>query len=117
MRIGDLGRRTGVGAHLLRYYEAQGLLEPARGDNGYREYADADVHVVRQIRALLEAGLSTDEIRVVLPCAVGTAPEFAPCSELLETLRGRMRVLDERAAALESSRRALRRYIDATAAG
>ncbi len=117
MRIGDLSRQTGVGAHLLRYYEAQGLLEPERGANGYREYPDEAVHVVRQIRALLDAGLSTDDIRLLLPCAVGTAPDFEPCSELLDTLQGRLRVLDERAAALDSSRQALRRYLDATTAG
>jgi DNA-binding transcriptional MerR regulator len=40
MLIGELSRRTGVGAHLLRYYEAQGLLEPGRGANGYREYTN-----------------------------------------------------------------------------
>ena len=36
MRIGELARRTGVGAHLLRYYEAQELIAPSRGANGYR---------------------------------------------------------------------------------
>jgi hypothetical protein len=40
MRIGELSRRTGVNAHQLRYYEAQGLLEADRGTNGYREYDD-----------------------------------------------------------------------------
>jgi DNA-binding transcriptional MerR regulator len=40
MRIGELSRRTGVNAHQLRYYESQGLLEPARGANGYREYEE-----------------------------------------------------------------------------
>lgn len=115
MRIGDLSRRTGVGAHLLRYYETQGLLEPERRANGYREYPEEAVRVVGQIRALLDAGLSTDDIREVLPCAVGSAPEFEPCSELLDTLRARLRLLDERADALEHSRRALRRYLDDTA--
>jgi len=40
MLIGELSRRTGVSAHLLRYYEALGLLGPGRGANGYHEYSN-----------------------------------------------------------------------------
>ena len=39
MKIGELSRRTGVPPRMLRYYEQQGLLRPARGQNGYRCYA------------------------------------------------------------------------------
>ncbi|CAM5568566.1 hypothetical protein SVIOM74S_05222 [Streptomyces violarus] len=57
MLIGELSRRTGVNPHQLRYYEAQGLLVPDRGDNGYREYGDDAVLTVAQISKLLDAGL------------------------------------------------------------
>ena len=114
MLIGELSRRTGVGAHLLRYYEAQGLLEPSRGANGYRDYADGDVLTVTQIRGLLEAGLSTDDIRYLLPCATGTAPQLEPCAELLDFLRTRLHGLDQRIGALTESRDALHSYLDAT---
>lgn len=114
MLIGELSRRTGVGAHLLRYYEARGLLEPGRGANGYREYADDAVLTVTQIRGLLEAGLSTEDIEFLLPCATGAGPDLEPCSELLTTLRARLHGLDERIDALTHSRRSLHRYLDAT---
>ncbi|MEO6084161.1 MAG: MerR family transcriptional regulator [Umezawaea sp.] len=114
MLIGELSRRTGVHAHLLRYYEAQGLLEPARGSSGYREYAEDAVLTVTQIRKLLEAGLSTEEIGAVLPCATGAAPVLEPCSEVLDTLKARLRGLDERIDTLVHSRRALHGYIEAT---
>lgn len=68
MRIGDLAQQTGVNRRLLRYYEEQGLLTPARSVNGYREYADADVARVRSIRALLAAGLPTVVIGRILHC-------------------------------------------------
>jgi DNA-binding transcriptional MerR regulator len=112
--IGDLSRRTGVNAHQLRYYESQGLLAPGRGANGYREYADDAVLTVTQIRKLLDAGLSTEAIGVMLPCATGAAPELEPCPELLDTLGARLRRLDEHIATLVRSRQALADYIDAT---
>jgi len=114
VRIGELSRRTGVHSHQLRYYESQGLLRPGRGTNGYREYTDDSALTVTQIRKLLDAGLSTQEIRFVLPCAVGTTPELEPCPELLTTLRERLRELDEHVDTLIRSREALHDYIDAT---
>ncbi|WP_328400850.1 MerR family transcriptional regulator [Nocardia sp. NBC_00403] len=113
MLIGELSRRTGVGTHLLRYYESQGLLEPGRGANGYREYTDDAILTVTQIRGLLEAGFSTEDIGLLLPCATGASPDIAPCTELLDVLRARLRGLDERIDALTQNRQALRSYLEA----
>ncbi|GAA1584349.1 MerR family transcriptional regulator [Actinomadura kijaniata] len=114
MLIGELSRRTGVRTHQLRYYEAQGLLKPRRGSGGYREYGDDAVLAVGQIRSLLGAGLSTDDIAFMLPCVTGTVPELEPCPELLDGMRERLRVLDEHIETLLRSRRALADYIEAT---
>ncbi|MFD1833323.1 MerR family transcriptional regulator [Streptomyces desertarenae] len=113
MRIGELSRRTGVNAHQLRYYEAQGLLEADRGANGYREYDENAVLRVRQIRHLLGAGLSSEDIAYLLPCAVGEAPELLGCPELLAAMRSRLRRLDDQMDRLARSREALADYIDA----
>lgn len=71
MKIGELSRRTGVPTRMLRYYEEQNLLHPARGENGYREYGDAAVQCVQQIRGLLDSGLTTEIIRAILPFLSG----------------------------------------------
>ncbi len=114
MLIGELSRRTGVQAHQLRYYEAQGLLDPGRGASGYREYADDAVVTVTQIRKLLDAGLSTQVIRNLQPCVTGAAPDLEPCPEVLDTLRARLHGLEERIDTLTRSRQSLRDYIDTT---
>lgn len=114
MLIGELSRRTGVRTHQLRYYETQGLLEPSRSAGGYREYSDDAVLTVNQIRNLLGAGLSTDDIAFMLPCMTGPGPELEPCPELLDGLRARMRGLDEQIDTLTRSRHALSSYIEAT---
>lgn len=114
MLIGELCRRTGVNAHQLRYYESQGLLEPGRAASGYREYTDDAILTVTQIRNLLDAGLSTQQIGYLLPCATGAGPDFEPCPELLDTLRARLHGLDDHIDTLIRSRQALHDYIDAT---
>jgi DNA-binding transcriptional MerR regulator len=113
MLIGELSRRTGVNAHQLRYYEAQGLLEADRGANGYREFADTAVLRVKQIRHLLGAGLSSTDIAYVLPCAVGEAPELPGCPELLAAMRSRQQRLEDQMDSLARARDALVDYIDA----
>ncbi|PZG00293.1 MerR family transcriptional regulator [Micromonospora deserti] len=113
MRIGELSRRTGVNAHQLRYYEAQGLLEADRGANGYREYGENAVLRVKQIRHLLGAGLTSEDIAYLLPCAVGEAPELLGCPELLAAMRSRLQRLDDQIDRLAQSRGVLADYIDA----
>ncbi|MFD7866342.1 MerR family transcriptional regulator [Streptomyces sp. NPDC059783] len=113
MRIGELSRRTGVRTHQLRYYGAQGLLEADRGANGYRDYDEKAVLRVKQIRHLLGAGLSSEDIAYVLPCALGEAPELPGCPELLAAMRSRLQRLNDRMAGLAQSRDALAAYIDA----
>jgi DNA-binding transcriptional MerR regulator len=113
VRIGELSRRTAVNTHQLRYYEAQGLLEADRGTNGYREYDESAVLRVKQIRHLLGAGLSSEDIAYLLPCAAGEAPELPGCPELLAALRARLGRLDDQMHRLAQSRDALADYIAA----
>lgn len=88
IRIGELARRTGVSERLLRYYEEQGLLRPARTPSGYREYAEADTDAVRKIRTLLSAGLGTALIAQILPCMHddGRGLLAPTCAEMLTAL-------------------------------
>ncbi|MBN6054986.1 MerR family transcriptional regulator [Nonomuraea sp. RK-328] len=111
MLIGELSRRTGVSPRLLRYYESQGLLDAGRGTNGYRSYDEDSVVTVRQIRALLGAGLSTEVIREVLPCVRGERPEFEWCAELWDILNGELAAMDARIGDLQRSRGALAGFL------
>ncbi|MGW1784099.1 MerR family transcriptional regulator [Streptomyces sp. NPDC002143] len=82
MKIGDLARRTGVPTRLLRYYEEQDLLHPDRGENGYRDYGEAAVREVQQIRGLLDSGLTTEMIRAILPFLSGPDEIVLPVQHL-----------------------------------
>lgn len=101
--------RTGVSERLLRYYEDQGLLRPDRLPSGYREYAESDVEVVRRIRDLLAAGLSTAMIARVLPCVT---EDLAPtCPVLVDELHQERERISASIAAMEESRRLLDRVL------
>ncbi len=60
--IGELSRRTGVSAQLLRTWELRyGLLQPTRSPRGYRLYTEADEQRIRRMQACLAQGLSAAE--------------------------------------------------------
>jgi DNA-binding transcriptional MerR regulator len=68
MRIGELAQATGTTTRALRYYEEHGLLHPERSSNGYRNYPPDAVRVVENIRLLLAAGLTTDDLLLLGTC-------------------------------------------------
>ncbi|WP_328659226.1 MerR family transcriptional regulator [Nocardia salmonicida] len=113
MRIGELSTRTGVNTHQLRYYEAQGLMSAHRSPNGYREYDETAPLRVQQIRHLLGAGLSSEDIAYLLPCAEGETPTLPACPDLLSAMRTRLHRLDDQINRLTRSREALAVYIAA----
>ncbi|MEU4872067.1 MerR family transcriptional regulator [Streptomyces sp. NPDC021608] len=86
MRIGELSKVTGVSSRALRYYEQQGLLRSERRPNGYREYAPESAEVVAFVQDMFHAGLSSDVIRDILPCARDEHPG-GDCAALLARVR------------------------------
>lgn len=106
---------AGVSVRALRYYEEEGLVRPARGENGYRCYQDADVEVVRQIRGLIEAGMPTRIIRELLPFLEGTGALVPddPCEHMLGEVASHLDALERRISCLTRNRDALRAYLDA----
>ena len=67
MPIGELARLSGRPASSIRYYEQIGLLpEPIR-IGGQRRYPDDYVRMLAVIDTAQRAGLSLDEIKILLP--------------------------------------------------
>jgi DNA-binding transcriptional MerR regulator len=107
-----LSRRSGVSVRMLRYYETEGLLAPARTGNGYRSYDEAAEVTLARIRLLSSAGLMLDSIRQLLPCVRSGHPAFTPCAELRATLRRQVELIDARMESLNCSRGILAGFLD-----
>lgn len=108
MRIGELARATGASARALRHYEQAGLISSERAANGYRVYDERAVVRVRNIRYLLDAGLTLDDVRVFLPCLDGDLAAAPPSGRGLRVALERLAVLDARIAAQTAARDRLR---------
>lgn len=65
MTIADVERETGLARANIRFYEKEGLLSPARGENGYREYTEEDVRTLQKIKLLRQLRMGVPLIRQV----------------------------------------------------
>ncbi|NIK60847.1 MerR family transcriptional regulator [Kribbella shirazensis] len=70
LTIGELASRCGLATHVLRHWEDEGLLTPARV-SGRRQYDDAQVARVVMIQRAKAAGLGLPRIRRMLDAPDG----------------------------------------------
>jgi MerR family transcriptional regulator, redox-sensitive transcriptional activator SoxR len=63
MTISEIGRKVGLRASAIRYYEQIGILEPARRVSGQRRYDETVLYRLAVVRRAQEAGFTLDEIR------------------------------------------------------
>ncbi|MCP2257064.1 DNA-binding transcriptional regulator, MerR family [Streptoalloteichus tenebrarius] len=63
MLIGEVARRSGVSARMLRHYESLGLVRPTgRTVGGYREYSEEDIQRIFHVEGLRSLGLSLRQV-------------------------------------------------------
>jgi DNA-binding transcriptional MerR regulator len=96
MHIKDLAERAGVTVKAVRYYESRGLIRPRREANGYRSYDDADVTVVREVRALLSLGLTAEQTHPFVECLRAGNDRADVCPASLSAYRDRIAEIDAR---------------------
>lgn len=65
MTIKQVESRTGMARPNIRYYEREGLLDPERHENGYRDYTEQDVRTLLKIKLLRQLHVPVEEIRAL----------------------------------------------------
>ena len=104
MNIAEAARRAGLTPKAIRFYEAQGLLRPSRAANGYRAFAEGDVHTLKFLKRARDLGFSVEECRALLALYHETERSNAEVKALAES---RVKEIDRRLADLASIRDAL----------
>jgi len=117
MRIGELARRSGSSARSIRYYEQQGLMVARREANGYRDYDEADLRLVGEIRSLLVNGFDLEEIRPFVDCLHAGIQGRQPCPGGIAVYRRKLAELDARIGELQSLRERIAQELHELQAG
>ncbi len=87
---------VGVSASILRSWESEGLIHPARTDSGYRVYSPSDIERLRRLRDLIERnGLNAAGARLVLEQSNDNGEE-ADSAPARPHVNDRIRVLRKR---------------------
>lgn len=66
MNIGDVAEAVGLPPKTIRYYEEIGLVRPARGANGYRDFSESDLHKLKFLGRSRALGFSIEDCRALL---------------------------------------------------
>ncbi|MFC7527749.1 MerR family transcriptional regulator [Actinoplanes sp. GCM10030250] len=111
MLIGELAERAGTSPRTLRYYEEHGLIRPRRDANGYRQYDDAELRVVHEIRALLADGFGVDDIKPFVACLRAGNSAGHVCPDSVAVLRRRMAEVDDYLSRLTDVRQRLQEQL------
>ena len=82
--VKQISEITGVSADSLRYYDREGILSPARHENGYRYYSEADMKALKYLVVLKYAQFSLVEIKSMVEL-FGNEPS-AECNEICRGL-------------------------------
>lgn len=62
----EVQEKTALSRKAIEYYEEKGLIHPKKLENGYRDYSDEDVEVLKKISLLRNLGLSISEIALYI---------------------------------------------------
>lgn len=96
MTIKEVEQYLEVPRATVRFYEKEGLINPRRSDNGYREYSDEDVQTLKKIVILRKLGLAVADIEDVLdgarPMSEVVADNISNLKKQIEELQGALKV-------------------------
>ena len=66
MLVNEILKEVGMTRRAIKYYEEKGLLSIKKDTNGYRNYTDEDVKVLKKISVYRKLGISIEDIKKLL---------------------------------------------------
>jgi peroxiredoxin/DNA-binding transcriptional MerR regulator len=111
VKIGELASRTDATVKAIRHYESLGLITAARRTNGYRDFDEEAVRLVREIRLLGRLGIPAARTRPFLECLSHGGERADDCASSLAGYREAIEDLTVRIESLVQRRLALQRRL------
>lgn len=107
MKIGALAKAVGCHVETVRYYEKAGLLPPVpRAANGYSEFSDVHLQLLRLIRHAKELGFSRPQVRELVQLA---RTEGSACDDVHQITLAQLDVVAEKLRGLRRLQSALKK--------
>ena len=106
MRTGEVEKLTEIKEANIKFYEREGLINPRRNGNGYRDFSAEDVKRINQIKTLRMLEVPIQEIKRLFD---GEVPLKDVLEERLNAMNLQAKVLDNRR---ESCRRIIKEGMD-----
>ena len=66
MKTHEVEELLGITKQTLIYYEKEGMINPQRNQNNYRDYSSEDIDTIKLILLLRDMKVSIDEIKMIL---------------------------------------------------
>ncbi len=66
MKINEVIQQVDLTKRAIKYYEEQGLLSVNKDENGYRNYTEEDVKILKEISVYRKLGISIKDIKTLL---------------------------------------------------
>lgn len=66
MLMKEVCRECKLTKKAVEYYEKQGLIQPEKGENNYRNYSEEDISILKQISVLRKLGVGIPDIQSIL---------------------------------------------------
>lgn len=108
MNIGEAATKAGLPAKTIRYYEDIGLVKPDRDANGYRAFADKDIHKLTFLAHARALGFSIEDCRNLLALWEDTARASADVRQIAQDHLGQ---IEDKIANLQKMRHTLKTLV------
>ena len=65
MKVNELEKTLNISRANIRFYEKEGLLNPVRKENNYRDYSEEEVTILKKIVIYRKLGISIGDIKSI----------------------------------------------------
>lgn len=88
MKISEIEIRTGMERTNIRFYEREGLINPLRQENGYREFTEDDLETLLRIKLLRSIHVPLSEIKALMDGEISLMEILDHQIDVLENEKG-----------------------------